>query len=178
MLGRTNRLPEGIELAKESLDWFRAQNEGPLQASSLLDVAILEWDAGNTERAAAYASDGVRVSDSAHPTLAVYARAWLSRFVLASGDTAEALRLAEDAYERRDAIVVHDPGDAIVDLAYAEALESAGRTAEARVVAERARDGLNEQARKIQDETLRRGFLERVPENRATLALARWLSTK
>jgi tetratricopeptide (TPR) repeat protein len=172
VLARTNRLTEALALAKESLAGFKALGEGPLLASSLLDLAILSWDSGDIAKAEAYALEGVQMADAAHPTLSIYSRAWLSRFLLAR-KPAEALALAEDAYKRRDAIVIHDPGDAIVDLAYAEALQAVGRTAEARAIAERAAASVQEQARHIQDEALRRSFLEEVPENRAILHFAR-----
>jgi eukaryotic-like serine/threonine-protein kinase len=146
-------------------------------ASSLLDVAILTWEAGDAAAAESYALEGLQVADAAHPTLAIYARSWLARILLPRAPV-EALKLAEDAYKRRDAIVVHDPGDAIVDLAYAEALEAANRSVDARLVAERAKESLGAQARNIQDEELRRGFLEGVSENKAILTLARWLASK
>src|SRR5207237_10100740 len=55
VFGRTNRLEEAIALAAESLEAFQALGEGPLQASSLLDLAILTWDSGDVERAESYA---------------------------------------------------------------------------------------------------------------------------
>jgi len=168
VLARTQRLDEGIALAKDSLGAFKGLGEGPLLASSLLDVAILLSETGDLAGAESHAIEGVRVADASHPTLAIYARAWLSRFIRERAPR-EALALAEDAYKRRDEIVVHDPGDAIVDLAYAEALEGAGRTSEARAIIDRAATNIREQARHIQDEALRRSFLEEVPENRFIL---------
>ena len=53
---------------------------------------------------------------------------------------------------------------------------AAGRTAEAAEAAARARDRLLGRAARIHDQALRRSFLEAVPDNARTLALAARLS--
>lgn len=65
---------------------------------------------------------------------------------------------------------------AFARLVHAEALEATGHHAGACRAVATARDSLRIQAARIGDPALRRGFLEDLPENARTFALARqWL---
>jgi hypothetical protein len=104
-------------------------------------------------------------------------RATLSAVHLAQGRPGEALAAAEDAMARCAAM-----GGcglfrgASVRLAHAEALHATGAHAAAWDAIGRARAYLLEVAGRIPDPTYRASFLDRVPENARTLALARaWL---
>jgi len=104
-------------------------------------------------------------------------RATLSAVRLAQGRTGEALAAAEDAMVRCAAM-----GGcglfrgAFVRLAHAEALHATGAHDAARNAIARARSYLLEVASKIGDPSYRASFLEQVPENARTLALATaWL---
>jgi hypothetical protein len=104
-------------------------------------------------------------------------RATLSAVRLAQDRAGEALAAAEDAMARIAAM-----GGcglfrgAFVRLAHAEALHATGAHAAARDAIARARAYLLEIAGKIPDPSYRASFLEQVPENARTLALASaWL---
>jgi hypothetical protein len=104
-------------------------------------------------------------------------RATLSAVRLAQGRAGEALAAAEDAMARIAAM-----GGcglfrgAFVRLVHAEALHATGAHDAARDAIARAREYLRAIADKIADPSYRASFLEQVPENARTLALARaWL---
>jgi eukaryotic-like serine/threonine-protein kinase len=99
---------------------------------------------------------------------------------LAQGRPAEALAIAEDAVARCAAM-----GGcglfrgAFVRLVHAEALHTTGALADARRAIEAARARIDAIAGKIPDPGHRRSFLEAVPENARTLALAStWLGPR
>ena len=68
------------------------------------------------------------------------------------------------------------PRGTLIQLVHAEVLEASGEPAAAREALREARDDLQVKAGRIDDPDVRRRFLEDVPENARTLALAReWL---
>lgn len=92
---------------------------------------------------------------------------------LAQGRVAEALTTAEDAFARYNAMQTCGFFRvASVRLAHAEALEAAGDHAAARTAIRVARDRLLAIADRIADPDYKKSFLENVPENARTLALA------
>jgi eukaryotic-like serine/threonine-protein kinase len=108
--------------------------------------------------------------DTRHDVTAL-AHAALARVLLVARRLPEAVAAAEKAFLLLP--VVTDAGaEASVRLVRAEALHAAGDQAGARDVARVARDRLLERAARIGSPALRKGFLERVPANARTIALA------
>jgi hypothetical protein len=105
--------------------------------------------------------------------------ATVSALRLAQGRTTEALRAAEGAVAR--CTTMGGCGmfrGAFVRLVHAEALHAAGAHDAARCAIAEARARLFRIADRITDPAARRGFLDNVPENARTLALARaWLAS-
>jgi eukaryotic-like serine/threonine-protein kinase len=101
----------------------------------------------------------------------------LAMLRLAQGRAAEALAAAEDALARCAAMGACGLyRGAFVRLVHAEALHATGAHDAARRAIEAARERLDASGAKIPDPGYRRSFLEDVPENQRTLALARaWL---
>jgi eukaryotic-like serine/threonine-protein kinase len=100
----------------------------------------------------------------------------LAAALLAQGRTAEALAAAEDAMQQYQALGAFGFRGTYARLIHVEALEATGDHARACSALAAARDRLLIQAAKIGDLAVRRGFLENLPENARTLALARqWL---
>jgi len=101
----------------------------------------------------------------------------LAMLRLAQGRAAEALAAAEDAVARCEAMGGCGMfRGAFVRLAHAEALHATGAHETARRAIAEARDRLVTIAGRIADPAYRQSFLEAVPENARTLALARaWL---
>ncbi|UQA56005.1 serine/threonine-protein kinase [Polyangium aurulentum] len=96
---------------------------------------------------------------------------------LAQGRVDEALVAAEEGLRRSDAQggCGYARG-AFLRLVHAECLDAAGKTEETRAAIKEARGRLLASAERIGDPALRRSFVEAVPENARTFALAkRWL---
>ena len=88
----------------------------------------------------------------------------------------EAGRAAERTMRALSSIDHFEEGESIVRLAVAKALYATGEVERARASLRTARARLLDRASKIQGGEWRRSFLENVPENAQTLALAReWL---
>jgi eukaryotic-like serine/threonine-protein kinase len=96
----------------------------------------------------------------------------LARVRVKEGRAAEALPLAEEAMAMLAAFGGVDEGEALMRLAHVEALLAVGQNDAAQAALRTARDRLNERAARIADPLLRRMFLDAVPENARTLALA------
>ena len=97
----------------------------------------------------------------------------LAAALLAQGRAAEALVAAEEAMKQYEALGAFGFRGAYARLVHVEALEATGDHAKASQALSAARDRLLIQTAKIGDLALRRGFLEDLPENARTLALAR-----
>ncbi|UQA63202.1 hypothetical protein [Polyangium aurulentum] len=104
------------------------------------------------------------------------ATATLAVIRLARGHVASALETAERAMAAYEARKAFGFRGSFARLVHAEALHAAGDLARAREAIGVARDRLRANADKIDDPALHRSFLQSVPENARTLALARaWL---
>jgi hypothetical protein len=117
----------------------------------------------------------VELLDAVKP-MQMPARATLADVLLARGRPAEALAEASLAMTLLTSLGKVEEGEAHVRLCHAEALQATGDHAAARAAIAGARDRLLEAAARIDDATRRTSFLENVPENASTLALAQaWL---
>jgi len=96
-----------------------------------------------------------------------------ARIELERGDTEAALGDAQSAKDVLDEIGVLDEGESLVRLVWAEALHASGRRQDASEAILDARDRLMTRAERIRDPSLRKSFLENVPENARTLELSR-----
>jgi len=107
------------------------------------------------------------------------AMATLAAALLAQGRAAEALAAAEAAMTHYEALGAFGFRGAFARLVHAEALEATGDHAGACRALSTARARLQLQAARIGDLTVRRGFLENLPENARTLVLARlWIGNE
>ncbi|WP_437671589.1 serine/threonine-protein kinase [Sorangium sp. So ce131] len=108
----------------------------------------------------------------AYPALQAVAQATFSRALLREGRPLEALAAAREAFEIVERLGGLDEDEAIVHLAWAEALHACGDGGAARTALAAARDQLHAEANAIESPALRRSFLEAVPEHARILALA------
>jgi hypothetical protein len=148
-------LTSGLAAICQADHHLRQQN--PQQAALCLppvndiEVASLPWDRG--------------------PMYALHARV-----LLALGDTAEAVSLAERAAVGSEKSAMTPYWRSLVLLTHAECLHSAGRIAEAHAAIRRALDRLIRNAAGFEDEVARKRYLTNLPHNRRTMELARdWL---
>jgi tetratricopeptide (TPR) repeat protein len=154
------------------LEVAKARGERRLTAAATNSMSYVEWLAGNftlAERYARAVSDNPDTPTSFRAT----SRALLSRSLLSQGRVDESLRAAEDATEVLRGLGAHNDDEGLTCLAHAEALEAAGRRDEAKSVVRDAVARLRAAAAKISDPAWAQGFLEHVPHNARTLALAR-----
>ena len=96
----------------------------------------------------------------------------MGQTLLAQHRADEALAAARRGMEMLEQLGGIDDGEAIIRVTLAESLAATGAHDEARRAITSARQRLLLRAEQIVDERLRRAFLEVVPENRRTLALA------
>jgi tetratricopeptide (TPR) repeat protein len=101
----------------------------------------------------------------------------LAAILLARGRADEAREAAAEGKRLLDELGGIDGGESMIRLSDAETRHATGDVDGARAAIASARDRLHERAQRIGDPALRASFLERVPENARTLALATaWLA--
>ncbi|MBI2395752.1 MAG: protein kinase [Deltaproteobacteria bacterium] len=171
VLARLGAYDEARAIETEALDAFRTRGDRRMEGRSRIFLAEISLLAGDLEGATREAQTAVKTLSVAPPAKA-HALAVAAQVELARGDHEGALADALEADRLLQKIGALDEGEAVVRLVHAEALHAAGRFADACAAIDAARRRLLERAGKIRDESLRRSFLEQVPENARTLALA------
>lgn len=166
-----------IEAAEECAVLGNARTEA-VTYIYLADILRLTGDLPGAEAAARRGAE--ILTDT--PPLRPYAAAMLCRVLLTQGRVPEALESARRARELAAALIhtgEHlEGGESLVYLVHAEALEASGDHEGAHAAMVLARDRLQDHAARISNLAWRASFLENVPENARTLALAReWLES-
>ncbi len=100
------------------------------------------------------------------------AKAGLADLLLDEERVAEAFALAKEAMEILDELDGVEEGEALIRLAYVRTLDAMKRPRSADAHLAGAKQRLLIRAHRINDRDLRRSFLENIPENQRTLALA------
>jgi len=171
VLARLGRVDEARTVETAAIRALDAQGNRRLALTARNYLAMIEIDAGNFAEALRLATEAIEDGGDMQSALSPYHATASTAYRLA-GDTAGALAHAERALEL---IRVHgrpEEGEVAFQLAYAHALRASGALdAAARVIGEAAAE-LHATAAKIQDPQWRTSFLESVPENAETLALA------
>jgi len=172
-LAREGALDEARELEEEAVRAFAAQGDRRLEMASRIYLAEILILAGDLPAADAMLHALIRdAGEGATPTKA-YALACLARTRVRQGRSDEADSFARAAMAMLEEMGGVDEGEAMIRLAHVEGLLGVGRVDEAKAALGRARDRLLERAALIRSTALRTSFLEHVPENAGTLALAR-----
>ncbi|EYF01502.1 serine/threonine-protein kinase [Chondromyces apiculatus] len=170
-LAYRGNLEEARLLEQRAVDAFQQQGAARLEGASrvyLAEIALLSGDLTAAEREARAAADTLKVA----PALRASAVALLSRALLAQGRADEALTFAREAHAELQTLGSLEEGEAMVRLAYAEALDANGEAVNAAEVLAAAREHLLSRAAKISDLRWRDRFLSQVPDNARTLSLA------
>jgi tetratricopeptide (TPR) repeat protein len=171
MLGRAGRLAEGFELEKQAVDGFHEVGDAVMEAASRAYLAMMYRTQGALEdafREAAAAAGAVH----AIPPLYAAGLGILATIQLERGHREEALEAATAAMQQLAAAGSITEGEALIRLAYAEALDATGQHAAAVEAITVARDLLMARAGRINNPAWRRSFLEKIRENSRTLARA------
>jgi hypothetical protein len=170
-------LDEAHAVVSRTLAAWQARGFAAYEGSGhriLADVLVRRGEPAAAEREARAALPRLAVL----PLERAAATATLAAALLAQGRATDALATAEDARAQYEAIGAFGYRGAFARLVHVEALEAVGDHAAACQALAAARDRVIGNAGKIGDPELRRSFLEVVPENARTLALAaQWLDT-
>jgi len=170
-LARLGRLDEARTVTELAVSTFHAQGVVRMEGGARVyssNIHELAGDLESAERDARLAVDILVVAPPIRPC----AQATLGRILLARGKSAEALSMAREAHEAMDSMAGIEEGESLVRLLLAETLEATGDHEGAKRAIAVARDRLLERAAKFASARWRQSFLENVPENARTLALA------
>jgi eukaryotic-like serine/threonine-protein kinase len=158
----------GLRIEREAIEAFARYGDRRMEAASRLYVARHLLESGDATGAKSEARHAVEMA-GALPSLRCYAQAILGGALLVDGNSAEALRVLEEAmstFQRHGA----EEGEVQIRVLHRNALRAAGRVEEAERAATDTRARVEELARAISDDALRHSFLTNVPENRDALA--------
>jgi tetratricopeptide (TPR) repeat protein len=172
VLCRAGSVEEARAVEQAAVDAFEAQKDTRMAAASRSYLACILTDAGDLAGAEAEARSSVTALAERAPVRSL-ALAILARVLLARGQHEEALPYAEEAIRLFELLEGAEEGEALIRLTHVEALERCGERDRARLALRAAAERLRARSDKIKDEGHRKSFLERIPENARTLALAR-----
>ena len=174
-LVRQEMLPEALDVLRAAIASFIVVDDQHMEAATRIYAAEAYRRAGDLEAAEAEARRAVAVLGR-FPTYIPQARATLADALLAQGRAEEAIEEAQRGFDLLASLGHVEEGDVYVRVVHADALHAAGRPDAARAAIAATRDRVLATAARIDDEAWRRSFLDDVPENARTLALARrWL---
>jgi eukaryotic-like serine/threonine-protein kinase len=177
-LSRLGDLGAARAMLEEALADLATQSNVREEGCCRLYLAAVLLRGGDLDAAEAEARCAIEALAGTMPLLP-WARATLAAVLLARGRPAEALEHARQAHGELEAQGSVEEGEAVVRLAYAEALAANGDPAGAGAAIAAARDRLLARAATMDEAPARQSFLENVDENARTLALARaWIEDR
>jgi tetratricopeptide (TPR) repeat protein len=171
LLLRRGALAEARAEEEAAITALEAQGDARLEGYSRSYLSQILARIGDLDAAEREARAALMLLDH-NPSARAYALATLGDVLLSSERVAEALAAAGEAKQIVDTLKGVEEGEALIQLVYAEALKRAGQDEAARVALGAARARILSRADKIQNPSQRQSFLEVVPENARTLALA------
>ena len=176
VLSEQGEIEEAKNVPRRLIERSRARNAPRYEGQARLALAEIFLRAGELDDAEAEVLTAMALPQLM-PLDRMHGTALSAAIFLSQGRIAEALATAEQALAVYLKHEVLGPRHAFARLVHAEALHASGDVERARVMIGAARDLLLARAAQIDDAEMRRSFLERVPENARTLALAEaWLA--
>ncbi len=163
---------EALALARRAIDDAETMGFRRFECFGRLYLAMMLLEGGQAAAALDEAKRAVDALVVVGPPIEPFARALVAKTLLALGRREEALDAARGAYERLIALGAVEEGEAVIRVAYVEALDAMGEHELAREIAKTAHARLLDRASKIRDEATRHRFLEKVPEHARTTELA------
>ncbi len=171
---RLGQLDEAIVTETEAIVLATAQGDQRMAGASRHYLAIVRLLRGEHVLAEAEAEAAAAVLEIS-PSLRAHALATLARAQLALDRPASALETAREAMALLTTLGGIEEGETLVRLVLAEARHASGDRDAATCDIAEAVARLRTRAEQITDDHWRKSFLERVPDNARTLALAaRW----
>ncbi len=171
VLARLGALDEAVAVEADAVALAKQQGDPRIMGGSLVYLAMIHEMRHELDEAEREVRAAIDVVKNIPPTLAV-ASGVLAKVLLARGAHDEALTAATTAIGLLESLGGVEEGEALVRLVHAEALHASGDLPGARAAITAARDRLDVRAQRLRDPALRRSFLEAVPENARTVALA------
>lgn len=168
-LAWSGRHEEALQAQSEAAAAFRAQRDPRLEGASRVHLALLHLDLGDL---ASVERETRLVIDSGVETIEVGARAALARAHLAGNRPNEALEEARQSIAILDRVKTVEEFEVLARLTLAEALAATNHRAEALEALAIARARIDARLEKVSDATLRRSFVERIPEHARVFALS------
>ena len=169
VLAQVDRIEEARGHLERAIAALRDQGQPRMEGAartSLARIALRSGDLAAAEREARSAAALLEVA----PPVRASALALVARALLAQGRGAEALEPAAEAYAQLSSTSGLEEGEALVGLAYVEALAAVGQRADAARVLDEARARLLARADRLSDPTRRAQLLSQVPDHAALLA--------
>jgi tetratricopeptide (TPR) repeat protein len=170
-LARQGKLEEAHAVETEAILDSAKQGDRRMEGGSrhyLAAILELQGSLEEAEREAQRSAELLLIA----PPLRAHVLATMARIRLAQGRSGEALATARQAMDELDKLGGLEEGEAVVRLVHAETLSASGQDEEAQLAVDEAKARLLVRAEKIQDPSWRKSFLENVPENARTIALA------
>jgi eukaryotic-like serine/threonine-protein kinase len=171
VLARLGALDEAVAVEADAVALAKQQADPRIMGGSLVYLAMIHEMRHENVDAEREVRAAIEVVKNIPPTLAV-ASSVLAKVLLVRGAREEALAAATTAMTLLETLGGLEEGEALVRLVHAEALHDSGDVERAREAIRAASTRLEERAQRLRDPSLRRSFLEQVPENARTLALA------
>ena len=171
VMARLGDPEQGLEIERAALEQCIRERYRRFELAARIYLANILAMRGEAPRAERELHAAVEGSASA-PAIRAYALANLADLLFSQERPDEALAPAEEAMEILLRIEGIEEGESLIRLQHALALAAEGDEAGAAVAIGEARRRLLERADRINDPRLRRSFLDHIPENARTLALA------
>ena len=170
-LARLGDLDQALEIETAALAQCVSESYRRFELASHMYLAVIYGLRAELTRADAHIRAALEASAST-PPIRAYALAIFADIQMASGAPEEAYAAASEAMAILEELTGVEEGEALIRLLHAQALEAMGHTAQAQTRINEARLRLMERADRITDTRLRRSFLDHIPENARTLAMA------
>jgi tetratricopeptide (TPR) repeat protein len=174
ILAYQNRLDEARDFGERAVKHTTETNDQYFRSYAQLYLSVTEHLAGNYERAEEHARAAMQLIQD-DPSMRPFGIALLARALNAQGRAPEALPLAKDAFAQMQELGSLSDGEATVRLALVECLIAANDIHSAKETVRAAAQWLKTRADTISDGSQRASFIERIPEHRRILELAREL---
>ena len=171
VMARLGDPEQALEIESAALEQCIRERYRRFELASRIYLAVILSIRDERDRAEEELCAAIAGATSA-PPIRAYALAVLADLRFAWGRAAEASASAEEAMGILRELEGVEEGESLIRLVHALAREAAGDAAGAQTAIMEARRRLLERADRISEARLRRSFLDHIPENARTLALA------
>jgi tetratricopeptide (TPR) repeat protein/tRNA A-37 threonylcarbamoyl transferase component Bud32 len=171
LLARLGDVQLAFEIESAALDQCVRERYRRFELAARIYLAAILALRDEPARAEAELRAAISASESS-PPIRAYALAHLADLLLSQERADEARADAEEAMRILRALLGVEEGESLIRLTHALTLERTGDARGAEAAIGEARRRLLERADRINDARLRRSFLDHIPENARTLAMA------